>query len=69
MELFAENLKRFRKNITQNQLARISGIPKGTICNCEQNRGGCDPSLYNLMVLDNIFDVTPYKLFYGGKKK
>lgn len=71
MELFAENLKRFRKekNITQNQLAQISGIPKGTICNYEQNRGGCDPSLYNLMVLADIFDVTPYKLFYGEKKK
>ena len=71
MELFAENLKRFRKekNITQNQLAQISGIPKGTICNYEQNRGGCDPSLYNLMVLADIFDVTPYKLFYGEKKE
>lgn len=46
MKLFAENLKRMRKerNMTQDQLARISAIPKGTICNYEQNRGGCDPS-------------------------
>ena len=52
MELFAENLKRLRKerNMTQDQLAHVSDIPKGTICNYEQNRGGCDPSLHNLMV-------------------
>ena len=35
MELFAENLKRLRKerNMTQDQLAHVSDIPKGTICN------------------------------------
>lgn len=71
MELFAENLKRLRKerNMTQDQLAHVSDIPKGTICNYEQNRGGCDPSLHNLMVLADIFDVTPYNLYYGGKKE
>ena len=53
MKLFAENLKRMRKerNMTQDQLARISAIPKGTICNYEQNRGGCDPSLHNRCIL------------------
>ena len=71
MKLFAENLKRMRKerNMTQDQLARISAIPKGTICNYEQNRGGCDPSLHNLMVLADIFNVTLYNLYYGGKKE
>ena len=71
MKLFAENLQRMRKerNMSQDQLARISAIPKGTICNYEQNRGGCDPSLHNLMVLADIFNVTLYNLYYGGKKE
>ena len=45
MELFAENLKRLRKDrgMTQGQLAQISDIPEGTIRNYEQNRGGHDP--------------------------
>ena len=71
MELFAENLKRLRKDrgMTQGQLAQISDIPEGTIRNYEQNRGGHDPSLHNLMILADIFDVTPYNLYYGGKKE
>lgn len=67
MRKFAENLRKFRreKNWSQIELAVISAIPLKTIQNYEQNRGGCSPTLYNLMLLADIFDVTPYHLYYG----
>ena len=67
MKLFAENLKRMRKerNMTQDQLARISAIPKGTICNYEQNRGGCDPSLHNW----RIYLMLPFTIYIMEEKK
>ena len=71
MEIFANNLKRLRKErkMTQAQLAQISDIPEKTIQNYEQNRGGHDPSIHNLMILADIFNVTPYNLYYGGNKE
>ena len=70
MELFAENLKRLRKDrgMTQGQLAQISDIPEGTIRNYEQNRGGHDPSLHNLMILADIFDPGQYKIEWRKKR-
>ncbi len=71
METFAYNLKRLRKerNLTQTQLAKISCIPEKTLQNYEQNRGGNGASLYNLMILADIFNVTPYSLYYGRHKE
>lgn len=71
MEEFADNLKRLRKErgMNQKQLANMSCIPLKTIQNYEQNRGGNAPTLHNLMVLADIFNVTPYYLLYGGNKE
>lgn len=70
MKLFAENLKSLRKerNMSQQQLASISCISVKTIQNYEQDRDGGVPTLYNLMLLADIFDVTPYYLYYGRSK-
>ena len=71
MKSFAENLKGCRRDrhMTQEQLANISCIPISSIRNYEQNRDGHDPSLHNLMILADIFDITTYKLYYGGTKE
>ena len=71
MKEFANNLKRLRneRNITQSQLAQISCISVKTIQNYEQNRDGRAPTLDNLMLLADIFEVTPYNLYYGGDKE
>ena len=67
MEGFARNLRELRraKNWSQKELAVISDVPLKTIQNYEQNRGGGSPTLYNLMLLADLFDVTPYHLYYG----
>lgn len=71
MKEFADNLKRLRKerNMSQSQLACISCISIKTIQNYEQNRDGRAPTLHNLMLLADIFNVTPYYLYYGGDKE
>lgn len=71
MEEFANNLKQLRKerNMSQKQLANISCISVKTIQNYEQNRNGSAPTLHNLMILADIFNVTPYYLYYGGNKE
>ena len=55
--------------MTQKQLAVISCISIRTLQNYEQNRNGNAPTLHNLLLLADIFDVTPYYLYYGGKKE
>ena len=67
MEGFARNLREFRraKKWSQKELAVISAIPLKTLQNYEQNRGGGSPTLYNLMLLADLFDVSPYHLYYG----
>lgn len=71
MNEFANNLKRLRneKRMSQKQLAEVSCISIKSIQNYEQNRDGRAPTLHNLMLLADIFDVTPYYLFYGGSKE
>ncbi|MDD4406380.1 MAG: helix-turn-helix transcriptional regulator, partial [Parabacteroides sp.] len=68
MKEFAENLKRLRheKKMSQVELANISCISIKSIQNYEQNRDGRAPTLHNLMLLADIFNVTPYFLYYGG---
>lgn len=65
MKEFADNLKRLRneKNMSQRQLADISCISIKTIQNYEQDRDGRSPTLHNLILLADIFDVTPYYLY------
>lgn len=55
--------------MSQVQLANISGISVKTIQNYEQNRNGMAPTLPNLMMLADIFSVTPSYLYYGGDKE
>ena len=71
MKEFANNLKKLRKerNMSQVQLANISGISVKTIQNYEQDRNGMAPTLPNLMMLADIFSVTPSYLYYGGDKE
>ena len=71
MKEFADNLKRLRNegNMSQSQLADISCITIKTIQNYEQDRDGRSPTLHNLMLLADIFNVTPYNLYYGGRKE
>lgn len=71
MKEFADNLKNLRKgrNMSQSQLANISCISVKTIQNYEQDRNGNAPTLHNLLLLADIFDVTPYYLYYGGHKE
>lgn len=71
MKEFAGNLKRLRKEycLSQSELANKSCISIKTIQNYEQNRDGRAPTLHNLMILADIFNVTPYNLFYGGSKE
>lgn len=68
MKEFADNLKRLRheKKMSQVELANISCISIKSIQNYEQNRDGRAPTLHNLMLLADIFNVTPYYLYYGG---
>lgn len=71
MKKFADNLKSLRRerNMSQSQLANISCISVKTIQNYEQDRNGNAPTLHNLLLLADIFDVTPYYLCYGGDKE
>lgn len=71
MKEFADNLKRLRKerNLSQAQLSNISCIPVKTLQNYEQDRQGMSPTLSNLMILSDIFNVSPYDLYYGGSKE
>lgn len=71
MKEFADNLKRLRKerNLSQAQLSNISCIPVKTLQNYEQDRQGMSPTLHNLMILSDIFNVSPYNLYYGGPKE
>ena len=71
MKEFADNLKRLRKerNLSQAQLSNISCIPIKTLQNYEQDRQGMSPTLHNLMILSDIFNVSPYNLYYGGPKE
>ncbi len=71
MKEFADNLKNLRKgrNMSQSQLANISCISVKTIQNYEQDRNGNAPTLHNLLLLADIFDVTPYYLYYGEHKE
>ena len=55
--------------MSQVQLANISGISVKTIQNYEQDRNGMAPTLPNLMMLADIFSVTPSYLYYGGRKR
>ena len=55
--------------MSQVQLANISGISVKTIQNYEQDRNGMAPTLPNLMMLADIFSVTPSYLYYGGDKE
>lgn len=71
LKKFADNLKNLRtkRNMSQSQLANISDISVKTIQNYEQDRNGNAPTLHNLLVLADIFDVTPYYLYYGGDEE
>ena len=71
LKAFADTLRslRIERNMSQTQLANISCIPVSTIRNYEQDRDGRAPTLHNLMLLADIFDVTPYYLYYGGCKE
>lgn len=55
---FAENLKelRMQKKMTQKQLAILVNVDQRTISAWE--KGVCEPSLYDLCVLCEIFDET-----------
>lgn len=55
---FAENLKelRMQKKMTQKQLAILVNVDQRTISAWE--KGVCEPSLYDLSVLCEIFDET-----------
>ena len=68
MKEFADNLKRLRKErgMSQGQLAKISCIPIKTIQNYEQNRYGHSATFHNVMLLADILEVAPYKLYFGG---
>lgn len=57
------------ENMTQSQLANLSCISIKTIQNYEQDRDGRSPTLHNLMLLADIFNVAPYNLYYGGCKE
>lgn len=71
MTKFSENLKKLRKEKgwSQKQLSDISCISIKTIQNYEQDRGGMQPTLHNLMLLADIFSVTSYALYYGGQEE
>lgn len=71
MQIFADNLKKFReeRNMSQSQLANISCISVKTIQNYEQDENGNAPTIHDLLVLADIFNVTPYYLYYGGQKE
>lgn len=71
MKEFANHLKNLReeRNMSQSQLAKISCISVKTIQNYEQDRNGNAPTLHNLLLLADIFNVTPYYLYYGGQKE
>lgn len=71
MKTFANTLKELRRqwNWSQDDLANVSNIPLKTIQNYEQDRNGRIPTFYNVMILANVFDVTPYYLYYGGNEE
>lgn len=71
MKMFAENLKKLRKEwkMTQADLANRSGISIRSIQNYEQDRDGRSPTFYNVMLLADFFNVNPYYLYYGEEKE
>lgn len=71
METFAKTLKELRKqyNMSQADLANVSGIALPTIRNYEQDRDGRSPTLHNLMLLADLFHVSPYFLYFGGEQE
>lgn len=71
MKEFANNLKKLRKerNLSQRQLADMSSIPIKTIQNYEQDRNGNAPTFHNVLLLADFFDVSPYNLYFGGRKE
>ena len=56
--MFKERLKELRieKNLTQDKLAKLVGMSKMTISHCES--GYCEPSIAQLVMLSNLFEVS-----------
>ncbi len=56
--MFKERLKELRieKNLTQDKLAKLVGMSKMTISHWES--GYCEPSLAQLVMLSNLFEVS-----------
>lgn len=63
--VIAQNLKELRRmyDITQEELARISGIPRSTIAKCESGHGAV--TLENLLILSKTFGEEPNALLKG----
>lgn len=67
-ERIAQNLKELRKmyDITQEELAKISGLPRSTIVKCESGHGGV--TLANILVLCNAFGEQPSAILKGWEE-
>ena len=56
--MFKDRLKELRieKNLTQDKLAKLVGMSKMTISHWES--GYCEPSIAQLVMLSNLFEVS-----------
>ena len=68
MSTFGENLKNLRKqqNISQGEFARLIQTPQQRVSEWECNK--VEPSLYNIIIILNVFNVTFEELTEDLKK-